>query len=119
VEAKRTVPKSKRITRTIPTAMWMAPIAMRIIPIALRMVPIAKRIIRIPLRTVPIPLRIIRFPMGTVRNTVSILRALGYVPPRTTLLRALKMLVQEGAIAAVGISSGGVKTRYRKLASSD
>ncbi len=46
-------------------------------------------------------------------------RALGYEPPRTTLLRALKMLVEEGAIAAVGISSGGVKTRYRKLASSD
>jgi hypothetical protein len=48
-----------------------------------------------------------------------ILRALGYVPPRTTLLRALQMLMREGAIAAVGISSGGVKTRYRKLASSD
>lgn len=48
-----------------------------------------------------------------------ILRALGYVPPRTTLLRALRTLMGEGTIAAVGVSSGGVKTRYRKLASSD
>jgi hypothetical protein len=45
-----------------------------------------------------------------------IIGALGYVPPRTTLLRALNLLRQEGVIAIETYSSGGMKTSYRKTA---
>ena len=48
-----------------------------------------------------------------------IIRALGYVPARTTLLRALGMLKKEGAIDVEDSSLGGTTTRYRKLGSSD
>lgn len=44
-----------------------------------------------------------------------ILQALGYVPARTTLHRALEVLQQEGMIAVEDHSLGGVTTRYRKL----
>jgi hypothetical protein len=47
-----------------------------------------------------------------------IIRALGYAPARTTLLRALGMLAKEGAIDVEDPSAGGITTRYRKLGSS-
>jgi len=47
-----------------------------------------------------------------------IIRALGYVPARTTLLRALGMLTKEGVIAVEDPSPGGITTVYRKLGSS-
>jgi hypothetical protein len=46
-----------------------------------------------------------------------IIRALGYVPARTTLLRALGMLQKEGAIDVEDPSPGGLTTSYRKLGS--
>jgi hypothetical protein len=48
-----------------------------------------------------------------------IIRVLGYVPARTTLLRALGMLKKEGAVAIEDPSPGGLTTSYRKLGSSD
>jgi len=48
-----------------------------------------------------------------------IIRALGYVPARTTLLRALDMLKQEGVIAVEDQSPGGLTNRYRKTAAAD
>lgn len=47
-----------------------------------------------------------------------IIRALGYVPARTTLLRALGMLQNEGLVDVEDPSPGGITTRYRKLGSS-
>ena len=47
-----------------------------------------------------------------------IIRALGYVPARTTLLRALGMLTKEGVIAVEDPSPGGITTVYRRLGSS-
>ena len=47
------------------------------------------------------------------RNDV--IRALGYTPARTTLLRALEMLADDGLIAVKDQSGGGVSNRYRKL----
>jgi hypothetical protein len=48
-----------------------------------------------------------------------VIRVLGYVPARTTLLRALEMLAKEGMIALENQSSGGVTNSYRKLAYAD
>ncbi|MEA2559872.1 MAG: hypothetical protein QOH06_1376 [Acidobacteriota bacterium] len=45
-----------------------------------------------------------------------IIRALGYAPPRTTLLRALNLFRQEGIIDIVAYSPGGMTTSYRKTA---
>ena len=43
-------------------------------------------------------------------------QALGYVPPRATLYRAIRTLRQEKQIAIAQYSQGGVRTQYRKLA---
>ena len=48
----------------------------------------------------------------------NIIRALGYVPARTTLLRALERLQEEGVVAVEDYSPGGITTLYRKLGSS-
>jgi hypothetical protein len=56
--------------------------------------------------------------LPTVFDRHDVLRALGYVPARTTLLRALERLVDQGEIAVEEYSPGGVTTVYRKLAPS-
>ncbi len=45
-----------------------------------------------------------------------IIRALGYAPPRTTLLRALNLFREQGLITIVAYSPGGMTTSYRKTA---
>jgi hypothetical protein len=45
-----------------------------------------------------------------------IIRALGYAPPRTTLLRALNLFREEGLITLETYSPGGMATSYRKTA---
>jgi hypothetical protein len=42
-------------------------------------------------------------------------RALGYEPSHTTLVRALHALMSHGVLGSETLSSGGTRSRYRKL----